>query len=402
MDTAFSSILVKTTTAIKAILATAVEFEAAVAIWRLPFQEKTHILIALDGFSKAIEPDLEALGKGFLVAPFINHNRAFFLKADWLDTWESDEIMLQEPSIQNPSLELFFQKVRTHLSNPSKKIAYHIAESIPQIAEKEDFTKMVDLAVQEMQAEKYQKVVLSRCQKNDLSTDFEAGTFFQNLCKTYTNAFVSLVSLPKIGTWIGASPETLVSTDDKGIFRTVALAGTQPKPTDGNLKEVAWKQKEIEEQAMVSRYIINCFKKIRLREFEEIGPRTAAAGHLVHLKTDFVVDTQATHFPQLGTVMLSLLHPTSAVCGMPKTLAQEFILQHEGYDRSLYSGYLGVIGIEGNSHLFVNLRCLQLHDNKAFLYAGAGVTADSSPEKEWNETALKMQTMSKVLVTSYQ
>ncbi|GAB4328334.1 MAG: isochorismate synthase [Flammeovirgaceae bacterium] len=399
MNTTFSSILVKATTAIRAILATAVEFEAAVAVWRLPFQTKIHVLVALEGFSQAVEPDLEMLGKGFVVAPFFNEQKAFFLRADWSDAWENEEVTLQEPPVANPSLEEFFHKVKTYLSNPPQKTPYHIAEKIPQITQKEDFKKIVTLAVEEMQAEKYQKVVLSRCQNTSLPTDFEVSVFFQKLCKTYQNAFISLISIPKIGTWLGASPETLVSTDANGIFRTVALAGTQPKPSDGNLKEVAWKQKEIEEQAMVSRYIINCFKKIRLREFEEIGPRTAAAGHLVHLKTDFIVDTQATGFPQLGTVMLSLLHPTSAVCGMPKNLAQAFILKHEGYERSLYSGYLGVVGIEKNIHLFVNLRCLQLHENEAFLYAGAGITADSNPEKEWNETVLKMQTMLKVIET---
>ena len=47
---------------------------------------------------------------------------------------------------------------------------------------------------------------------------------------------------------------------------------------------------------MVSRYIINCFKKIRLREFEEIGPKTVAAGNLLHLRTDFQVDMAATNF----------------------------------------------------------------------------------------------------------
>ena len=60
---------------------------------------------------------------------------------------------------------------------------------------------------------------------------------------------------------------------------------------------------------MVSRFIINCFKKIRLREFEEIGPRTSKAANLVHLKTDYLVNTKEVNFPQLGTVMLELLHP---------------------------------------------------------------------------------------------
>ena len=159
------------------------------------------------------------------------------------------------------------------------------------------------------------------------------------------------------------------------------------------LAQVPWTQKEIEEQAFVSRYIINCFKKIRLREFEEIGPRTVKAANLIHLRTDYVVDMKALNFPQLGTVMLDLLHPTSAVCGMPKEPALAFLQSHEKFERRFYSGYLGPVNIDQESHLFVNLRCMQIFSDKAILYSGAGTTSDSVPEKEWEETENKMQTL---------
>ena len=64
---------------------------------------------------------------------------------------------------------------------------------------------------------------------------------------------------PDYGLWMGASPELLVS-EHNGIFKTVALAGTKPD-TGESTSQIAWSQKEIEEQAMVSRYIIDQFKK---------------------------------------------------------------------------------------------------------------------------------------------
>jgi isochorismate synthase len=103
-------------------------------------------------------------------------------------------------------------------------------------------------------------------------------------------------------------------------------------------------------------------------------------------------------FPQLGTDMLALLHPTSAVCGLPKEPATVFIRQQEGYDRSYYSGFLGPVQVDGESHIFVNLRCMQLFEDTALLYAGAGITADSEPDKEWQETKLKMDTMREIIV----
>jgi isochorismate synthase len=196
---------------------------------------------------------------------------------------------------------------------------------------------------------------------------------------------------------MGATPETLIACEGKEIFRTIALAGTQAYKGQA-VRDALWSQKEIEEQALVSRYIINCFKKIRLREFEEEGPKTVIAGHLMHLQTNFWVNMHEVEFPTLGSEMLALLHPTSAVCGMPKSEAQDFLLENEGYDRQFYSGFLGTSNKENNSHLFVNLRCMQLTQTGLTLYADGGITIDSVPEKEWQETELKMQIMQRVIL----
>ena len=106
---------------------------------------------------------------------------------------------------------------------------------------------------------------------------------------------------------------------------------------------------------------------------------------------------EATNFPLLGSVMLDLLHPTSAVCGMPKEFAKEFIRSHEKFDREFFSGYLGPVNLDEETHLFVNLRCMQLNHSNATLYAGAGVTEDSIPHNEWVETQLKCDTLIDVL-----
>jgi isochorismate synthase len=227
---------------------------------------------------------------------------------------------------------------------------------------------------------------------------------FDALCDRYPTAFVSAVFLPDTGEiWMGASPETLVSVDAQGVFRTMSLAGTQPASDSAGQSvlpsQARWSHKEIEEQALVSRYIVSCFKKIRLREFEEIGPKTVQAGNLLHLRTDYSVDTQAVAFPQLGTVMLQLLHPTSAVCGMPKAPALDFILKHEAQPRSFYSGYLGPVNIGQESHLFVNLRCMRLISNQITYFAGVGITEDSDPAMEWRESVIKMQTLQQVVAT---
>jgi isochorismate synthase len=271
------------------------------------------------------------------------------------------------------------------------------------MAMEERFKNNVRQAIAAIKAGELTKIVLSRTKTLKHGEDFDPFQAFQKLHRSYPSAFVSLVSLPEQNEmWLGATPETLVSVDTEGIFRTTSLAGTQvakqPNGQEEEIKDIRWGQKEIHEQALVSRYIVECFKKIRLREYCESGPKTVKAGNLYHLRTDFVVDTHEVNFPELGTVMLRLLHPTSAVCGTPKEAALHFISEKEAYDRSFYSGYLGPVQVDQESALFVNLRTLRLSDGVATLYAGAGITEDSDPEREWEETEMKCETLLRVLI----
>jgi isochorismate synthase len=269
----------------------------------------------------------------------------------------------------------------------------------PHASGKEPFLKIIREGIGEIESGTFEKIVPSRAHLVDLDPRFDVVRAFQQLCDTNPNALVSFVSTPETGSWLGATPELLVNVENKNIFRTIALAGTQTYHEGVNLKTVAWTQKDIEEQALVERYIISCFKKIRLREFEEHGPKTVVAGNLLHLRSDFKVDMVATNFLQLGSVMLQLLHPTSAVCGVPLEPSLEFLNKHEGYQRQLYSGYLGPVNYNNDINIFVNLRCAQLLEDKAVLYAGAGVTIDSTPEQEWNETEIKMSALLKIIST---
>jgi isochorismate synthase len=103
------------------------------------------------------------------------------------------------------------------------------------------------------------------------------------------------------------------------------------------------------------------------------------------------------NYPQLGSVMLKLLHPTSAVCGMPMEPSFKFIQENEPHEREFYAGYLGPVNIEFESHIYVNLRCLKWRGDHIFLYAGAGVTIDSLPQQEVEEVEIKMDTIQKAL-----
>lgn len=362
----------------------------AIALWRLPHQDVQQLIISKTEKSLSDEAQLEDLSEGFLLAPFLSDKRTF-LSADYYFRFSSGT--LQEPAspIETNAHAWLKQLKPVH----TKPEFYQRSTVENSTAEKSDYVTLVERAIELIKSEAAEKIVPSRTKTIEASIDLLDA--FDNLCQRYPSAMVSLVSTPKFGTWLGATPELLVSIENRHIFKTVALAGTKAWTSGTDSKNVAWTQKEIEEQALVERYIISCFKKIRLRDYEEHGPKTIIAGNLMHLKSDFKVDMKETNFPQLGSTMLRLLHPTSAVCGMPKDISLDFLLKNEGYSRELYSGYIGPVNIQQNTELYVNLRCLQWRKLSAQLYAGAGVTIDSVAEKEWEETEMKMNTLLSVI-----
>ncbi len=129
-------------------------------------------------------------------------------------------------------------------------------------------------------------------------------------------------------------------------------------------------------------------------------PYTFRAGNIVHIKTD--ISARLVNKEDLGEI-IKVLHPTPAICGLPKKESRDFILANEGYDRGYYSGFLGELNKDfaknsnEASDLFVNLRCMNLQNNTANLYIGCGITKDSIPEKEFFETVNKSLTMKKIL-----
>jgi len=356
--------------------------------WRLPESAEKTLIVCNSGPVMQSEIALEQSKPGFAFAPFDPTREKFFFNADLIFRFLGDEL-IEGPELSNTP----YRQTGSEESAPRKR-SYHSKSVAPGVPG--SYRDMVAAGIRQIEQGTFEKIVPSRFREIDLPEDFDLLKTFYRICDRHPNAFVSLVSSPETGTWIGASPELLVSVVGDQ-FNTIALAGTQPVRDGLNLKTVAWTQKEIEEQALVCRYIINCFKKIRVREYDEQGPRTVVAGSLLHLRTDYQVDMTEVNFPQLGSVMLKLLHPTSAVCGMPLEPALDFLRQHEGYDREFYSGFLGPVNLDGMSKLFVNLRCVQLFEKTARVYAGAGVTADSDPQREADEVEMKMKTLSQLI-----
>ena len=256
-------------------------------------------------------------------------------------------------------------------------------------SDKENHIHLVEKTLDEINNNELKKVVVSR-KEEVLLSEFDLLITFKKLLQTYANAFVYVWFHPKVGLWFGATPETLLTISNHN-FTTMSLAGTQVY-LDSD--EVVWKSKELEEQQLVTNFIENQLQPIS-SNLKINKTETVKAGNLLHLRSRVEGDlNNSSNLKEL----IRKLHPTPAVCGLPREQAKRFINENENYKRTFYTGFLGELNLENkNSSLFVNLRCMNIEEKTASIYVGGGITKESNAKKEWEETIAKSKTMKKVL-----
>ncbi len=274
----------------------------------------------------------------------------------------------------------------------------HPGLAAPTAMERPDYEALVARTVEAIRQKICAKIVLSRVESRPLPETYDLLDSAQALMKAYPNAFIALVSSPTTGTWLVATPETLLAADRHQV-QTMALAGTLWPAPGTDPQSVEWPDKIVEEQGLVAQFIREAFVASRLQGVIETAPRTVQAANLVHLRSDFSAPLEADRAETRHSLaeLLNRLHPTSAVCGMPKTEARDFIGANEGYDRTYYTGYLGPVGLNDRTDLYVNLRSAQVLGRHLHIYVGGGIVAQSEPATEWEETVQKSRTIGQVV-----
>ena len=369
------------------------------ALYRLPHATQCTLVEQVEGLpEELLSPEQLNDRSGFVLAPFniTPGCPLLLLHADRITAFPLDALpqaLLERWPQENANVPRTSRHASLHR---------HVAA-----ASRNDYTCDFSKFYHQLQNGTFQKLVLSRCasipfrQANEGST----GAMLQLFCKAcarYPRLFICLVSTPLSGTWLAATPEILLEGQDNH-WRTIALAGTMQLEGDSLQSEgedVTWSTKNIQEQRYVATYLAEQLKPF-VSDLHEEGPRTVRAANLVHLRSDFTFTLyNNTHVGSL----LQALHPTPAVCGLPKRQAQTFILSNEHSPRQYYSGFMGPLHIPPGAqcpspatHLYVSLRCMQIGTHEYSLYAGGGLLRDSMEEMEWQETEAKMQTMKALL-----
>ena len=143
-------------------------------------------------------------------------------------------------------------------------------------------------------------------------------------------------------------------------------------------------------------YIRRAFLDAGVFDFLETEAATVRAGHLIHLCSRFSAPAATLTSAILGRLLRDL-HPTPAVCGLPKDTAKRFLGEREGYDRGAYTGYLGPVGINGETALYVNLRTSMISGDSIYIYVGGGLVEASDPALEWQEAVEKAKIIGQIL-----
>ena len=347
---------------------------AAFAFYRLPYKQNYTLVMQNDDDPEKLYSIDELNGKsGFVIAPSAPS--------------ETYTILLMRPDV-----------VKTFKIKPSEvqniKIPNQTSEPTQQYAD--DF----DYFHEQLTNGNFDKIVLARCSRLEAPTAYrlKAEDLFKKACQMYPRLFIALVSTTQSGTWLMATPEILLCGNGSE-YKTMALAGTQPAPassivSDQPVEGVEWDKKDQEEQQYVSDYIEDIISEFT-EHYSKKGPFTTMAAQLYHLRTDFVFRLDDTDC--LGDV-LDELFPTPAICGIPKEETRQFIIDNESIERKYYSGFIGPLIPSGETHLYVSLRCMNIHQGGKFdLYAGGGLLEESDMKKEWEETEAKMNTMRAVI-----
>jgi isochorismate synthase len=347
------------------------------AIYRLPGQKEISLVIQKDQNLKALNclENISSEG-GFLIAPFSKNS--------------SDKIYLIRPDY------IFQKSLSAQQINNLLTVESHVLSETAHISPEEthhtEYIHQINKTLEEIRKGEYGKVVLSRVKIVPGAFYGHLRKIFELLCESYLNAFIYLTRF-KDQFWIGASPEPLICSKENELF-TVSLAGTRPY-SEKNMDFSNWNHKELVEQEYVTRNIISVLEEYDINEYNKTGPYTKKAGELIHLRTDF-----SFPYNQVGNklkLLVNALHPTSAICGMPKEKSLGFIKGLEKHNREYYAGYLGPVGIDDRLQLFVNLRCMKVLENELALYIGGGITDESVPEDEWEETEIKADTLLSVV-----
>lgn len=263
-----------------------------------------------------------------------------------------------------------------------------------RVTEVGDYRTAVARALQQIGAGELQKIVLARAQDVTAERPFHPLEMLNGLRQRFPDCHAFSFTAGRGPSFIGATPERLVRVS-QGVLETEALAGSARRGATASddaalAAGLLRSEKDLREQRQVLDDIVARLAPLGVTPEHAPTPQIRRFANVQHLHTRIRAE-----LPERVRALevVAALHPTPAVGGNPRSEAVHRIRGLEGFPRGLYAGALGWLNSRGGGEFFVGIRSALVAGQRARLYAGAGIVAGSTPEKEFAETELKFRAM---------
>ena len=245
------------------------------------------------------------------------------------------------------------------------------------------------------------KAVLARTLDIDIDGEDDAADVVARLWNVNRGSHVFLFEPCAGSALVGAAPETVATLRD-GVFHATAVAGSirrgdTPREQAELAARLLASDKDRVEQRIALDDMVARLETVAQQIRTDPQPHVLTLARIQHLETEI----RASVPGGVGVLdLLRLLHPTPAVCGLPRDAAMAFLAEEEPFERGWYSGPVGWFDAEGNGVFAPALRTGVSTGSGWRLFAGAGIVEGSVPALEWEETAIKFEPMLEALRVS--
>jgi menaquinone-specific isochorismate synthase len=248
----------------------------------------------------------------------------------------------------------------------------------------------VAAAVDRLRSGALTKAVLAREIVIEADAPFDVVAVLERLRSAYPATM-----LYSVDGLVGATPELLVSRFGD-VVRSHPFAGTTPRTGDPAADARAAASllasaKDRAEHQITIDMVLDTVLPFCSYVDSEPEPSIVSLANVQHLAT--LVEGRLSSPPASALALVAALHPTPAVCGWPTAEALALITELEDLDRGRYTGAVGWVDADGDGRFGVAIRCAEIDGNRARLFAGNGIVADSDPATELAETRAKLQAM---------
>ncbi len=267
------------------------------------------------------------------------------------------------------------------------------------LPDRDAWRRMVDAALTAIARGDLTKVVLARALRLTFAAPLDPLTVLARLRRAHPDTFCFLVE-PRPGcAFLGATPELLARVQGDHL-ETEALAGSIARgvtPAEDRAlgERLLQSDKDRREHALVVDAIRRALTPLTETLHIPPAPRLRRLANVQHLETPIHARLRSADLLRV----VEALHPTPALGGTPRPAALDFIARHEPFPRGWYAAPVGWLNADGEGEFAVAIRSALICGRTAILYAGAGIVAGSEPDREWEETTLKLDAMRRALTT---